>query len=146
MRGWLVLILVLSVGLFWVGAKKNHEGSSPKENPVVDNPFPTGSVQAIVHYHENGNIQKKIPLNNGREHGTVVSWYPRGQKESEVGFRHGALHGPATFWYPNGRRRLTCRFHNGEHHGQMIVWNEDGRIVAESFFRQGRLLSAISGG
>lgn len=140
MRGWLVLILVLTVGLLWVGAVKKDGTTSSSREAMVSDSIPSQAAHAVIKYFDNGEIREQIQLRGGREHGRKVSWFRNGQRESEIEFRRGTLHGSTTFWYENGRKRLTCRFDNGEHHGRMLSWDEDGKINEEAVFRHGTLI------
>ena len=140
MRGWLVLFLVLTVGLLWVGAVKKDGTTSSSQKVMTPGPASHQAAHAVIKYFDNGEIREQIQLQGGREHGRMVTWYRNGQRESEIEFRLGTLHGSTTFWYENGRKRLTCRFENGIHHGRMFSWDEDGNISEEVIFRHGTMI------
>jgi antitoxin component YwqK of YwqJK toxin-antitoxin module len=134
----LVLLLVLTVGLLWVGAVKNDDATPTSREQKL--PGSSQAARAVIHYFDSGEIHEQIQLRGGREHGKMVSWYRNGQRESEIEFRHGTLHGDTTFWYENGKKRLSCRFNNGDHHGRVLCWDENGNLSEEAIFRNGVLI------
>lgn len=112
-------------------------------------------------------ITGKLPIVNGKEHGTAYGWYKNGSKRYERNYLNGNRHGSDKGWYENGKlafvyffrndkyegeqktfyqsgRRWQClNYVNGYEEGRQKSWNDSGRVVNNFTVKKGKLYGVI---
>lgn len=113
------------------------------------------------------NIISKIPVLDGREHGTAYGWYKNGKKKYIRNYNHGDREGRHLGWYENDSLAFEYHFHldqfdgeqlsyyesghvwqslhyiNGYEEGKQKSWNDSGRVVNNFTVKNGKLYGVI---
>ena len=82
----------------------------------------------IKHY-DNGVIEMRGMMKDGKREGLWKSWYQNGAPWSETTFTDGMKNGKTTTWYENEQKRYEGFFTNDVESGKWIFWNEKGNVV-----------------
>jgi antitoxin component YwqK of YwqJK toxin-antitoxin module len=85
-------------------------------------------------------IVRQDEYQDGKRHGTFITWYPNGNKATEVEYRNDQRHGKELSWFPSSKPRTEATFVNGLAHGTVTMWSELGKVVSRQEFRQGKLV------
>lgn len=118
------------------------DGTVRREESYQDG-FPHG---VWTDYREDGTTaMSQREFQNGRFHGTWLTWYPTGQKASETEFRNGLLHGKNRTWYENGQMKSERSFKDGKLDGKSITWNSTGGKQTEEDFVDGNRVGKPAG-
>ncbi len=83
-----------------------------------------------------GSKAKKVPIKDGKVHGTVQEWAMNGQKISELAYAMGTPQGMEKRWYESGKKKLEATYVNGVIDGVVTEWYENGTKQSEGNFRQ----------
>ena len=83
-----------------------------------------------------GSKAKKVPIKDGKVHGTVVEWSMNGQKISQLEYNMGTPQGLEKQWYDSGRKKLEATYVNGVVNGVVTEWYENGIKQSEGYFNQ----------
>ena len=75
-----------------------------------EEPF-TGTT---VSYYENGQLEQRSTLKDGKEDGLQESYYENGQLESTRNFKDGKQDGPYEVYEDNGQLKYEICYKNGE--------------------------------
>jgi len=83
-----------------------------------------------------GSKAKKIPIKDGKVHGTVEEWAMNGKKISQLEYVMGTPQGMEKQWYESGKKKLEANYVNGLVDGVVTEWYENGRKQSEGNFTQ----------
>lgn len=86
----------------------------------------------------NGSKQHRIPIKNGKAHGTAREWSPEGQKLLEIVYVNGKREGRERQYYDDGTRRLEVYYQNDLPHGTVTEWHKNGKLKSRGEVVNGR--------
>ena len=82
----------------------------------------------IKHY-QNGVIQMRGMMKDGKREGLWKSWYDNGSPWSETTFEGGKKNGRTSTWYENEKKRYDGFYTNDTESGNWTFWNEEGKLI-----------------
>lgn len=104
--------------------KSNSDVNSSVQDSVLQN------GEYIKHY-ENGVIEMRGMMKDGKREGLWKSWYQNGSPWSETTFSKGVKNGKTTTWYENEKKRYDGFYTNDIESGKWSFWDEKGKLVKE---------------
>ena len=81
-----------------------------------------------------GSKAKKVPIKDGKVHGTVEEWAMNGEKIAELTYVMGTPEGMEKRWYESGKKKLEATYVNGVIDGVVTEWYKNGRKQSEGYF------------
>ena len=109
-----------------------QEDSKPRpEHPLSgERSFKHGVPQGKqITYHDNGQKQLEVMVDNGKREGPYTEWYPNGQVRSIGRYSQDQLHGEIKYWFDDGRPWAVNNYFKGSPVGHWIEWDEQGNVV-----------------
>ena len=76
---------------------------------------------------------------DGERNGLWTEWYENGQKRSEGSYKEGWKEGMWTEWYENGQKRSEGSYKEGWKGGMWIEWSMNGQIHGKGFYKKGQI-------
>ncbi len=89
-------------------------------------------------YHDNGQIQTKIPYVNDKRHGIKKEYDENGRLDYEIPYVNGKKHGVEKWYYANGQISLEIPYVNGKKHGIEKEYYENGKLKSKKPYKEGR--------
>ena len=94
-----------------------------------EEPF-TGTT---VSYYENGQLEQRSTLKDGKEDGLQESYYENGQLEQKSTLKDGKKYGLWEGYYENGQLQYKENYKNGELDGTVFWYEKDGRSTTYEY-------------
>jgi len=89
--------------------------------------FLDGKWHGLFRYWDvSGILWRQVIFENGKLHGSVMTYWPHGQKQSEGVFDNNLKDGLWRFYYPSGTLWKETPYQKGLIHGKVITWYPDG--------------------
>ena len=92
-----------------------------------------------IYYYENGEIQSRGELLNGKENGIWTFFYESGQKQLSSNYDEGIENGLWQWYYESGDLMTSGKYKNGLFDGTWLNYNEEGILLDSSNYVLGRL-------
>lgn len=96
-------------------------GSSSKK--VTDGEF--------IKRYDNGVVEARGMLKNGKREGVWKSFYKDGMPWSETEFVDGKKDGRTSSWYENGQKRYEGSYKNDVESGVWMFWDDKGNLATK---------------
>jgi len=95
-------------------------------------------------WHENGQLNSKVYLVNGKMEGEGRSWHDNGELASISHFKDDEWHGTFKKWDKNGNLIEEKTYDMGMPEGVHKFWDSEGNLVEERAYRDGKPVSMIA--
>lgn len=101
--------------------------------PVADNTFVNGTGAHVIFY-PSGKLESVYPLEEGREHGLLLTYYASGKLKSAQRDVHGKIEGPNMAYYDDGKIRFFSYYVNGKLNGPYLGLTPKGKLETSLLF------------
>lgn len=93
-----------------------------------------------VRYYEDGSLQEKFGVYNGKKQNEAEHWYPDGHLKHWAQYHQGKLHGVKKSWTPEAPHILIAhlQYRFGKAHGLQKKWYTSGEIFKILQLNMGR--------
>ncbi|MFO7848169.1 MAG: toxin-antitoxin system YwqK family antitoxin [Balneolaceae bacterium] len=95
-------------------------------------------------WHENGQLNSKIYLENGKMEGEGRSWHESGELAAISYFKDDEWHGTFKKWDENGNLIEEKTYDMGIPEGVHKFWDAEGNLVEERAYKGGKPISMIA--
>lgn len=103
--------------------KDSVQSSSSTPKTVTDGEF--------IKRYDNGVVEARGMLKDGKREGVWKSFYENGLPWSETTFVDGKKEGPTISWYENGQKRYEGFFKNDVESGLWKFWDDQGNLATK---------------
>jgi len=93
----------------------------------------------FITYHENGNVEKKYKLKNGKKEGLCEVYYASGKLKGNLYFQNDLQTGKTEYYYPSGKLREIQYFEKGKRIDWDTTYHENGAFQLISKYENGKL-------
>ena len=90
-------------------------------------------------WNEDGQVNSKGEVKDGKKEGKWTFWNENGQKKAEGNFKDGKQDGKWTYWFENGQIWWEGNYKDGKRNGKQTRWFENGQIEAQENYKDGKL-------
>lgn len=95
-------------------------------------------------YYDNGSLESKVELKNGKRHGWSYYYNPDGSLKHKSSWKDGLQHGLTTFYHPNGQVENKTQWENGNAHGWSEEYYSNGQLKKRAFKRNGQNIGSLT--
>ena len=89
-------------------------------------------------YHENGVVEKVVPVKDGKASGAFKRYYDNGRVSSSTVFADGDVEGLDTDYYENGNLKSISNYHKGKQEGPYTEYYDNGVISETGTYNKGK--------
>jgi len=89
-------------------------------------------------FYENGQIMEEVPFHKGVLHGASRSWYENGQIKAEINYVNNRLDGLRRHWYPSSQLLSEIRYKDNLPDGAFILWYQNAQIKERGAYLDGK--------
>ncbi len=100
-----------------------------------NNPAKTETTEQLQ-YFENGAIQRRIEMKNGKKNGKMTDYFPDGKLMGERMFADDKQVGRTVIYFPSGKVKEVQYYNNGLQQGGDTLWYEDRKLEFVTNFDQ----------
>jgi antitoxin component YwqK of YwqJK toxin-antitoxin module len=96
---------------------------------------------SVLTWHENGQLESKVYLTDGKMEGEGRSWYKDGELASVSHYKDDEWHGTFKKWDEKGNLIEKKTYDMGMPEGVHKYWDENGNLIEERAFEDGKPVS-----
>ena len=111
----------------------DQEGEELLYSPDKETPY-NGWTKYV---YENGQVEFLTQFQDGKVHGSLMTWYENGVQESEEKYKKGKPHGLHKDWHENGQKAETSNYKEGKRHGFHAECYDNGEKFIEKNYNEG---------
>jgi len=137
-------LLLVSLSSCSSTGRKLPKPSSVPESAVwhdSDRKWYYENTDSYLVFFQNGVLNKKAMVADGKLNGIVQVWDISGNKESISKMIDGKLDGEILFWWPNGNIMVKGLFSKGQKEGEWLIYNEKGILSYRQVYKADRLIN-----
>lgn len=90
-------------------------------------------------YFDNGQLEFKVDLKQGKRDGISHRYYENGQLRAKQRWKDGSPDGLSEHYFPNGQMSLTGNWREGKAQGMWKEYYESGKLKSERFYLDSHL-------
>lgn len=109
---------------------------------IIDNALEEGAVNYTEGlnevFHENGNIEERFHVKNGKKEGLHELYYENGQIMSEQAYKNNLRHGTFKGWHEDGNKLCVSEYKKDICQGLSQQWYQNGKLFIKGRIINGR--------